>query len=120
MENQMKMEFLSKPENEYLAQIAVATFASQLEPTLEELGDIRTSVSEAVTNCIVHAYPNSCGTIWMCCQILNDNVLDIVIKDKGVGIPNINQARKPFFDSVNVKSNGKNGTIVHMRRKIKG
>lgn len=138
VENQMKMEFLSKPVNEYLARTVVATFASQLEPTLEELGDIRTSVSEAVTNCIVHAYPKTHGTIWLRCRILGGNVLDIVVKDKGVGIPDIEQARKPFFttggsersgmgftimesfmDTVEVKPNGKSGIIVHMRRQIK-
>ena len=137
-ENYMILEFPSKSTNEGFARSAVACFASQMDPTLEELGDIRTAVSEAVTNCIVHAYPDGFGIITMRCRILKDNILDIVIKDKGVGIPDVEQARRPafttggadrsgmgftimesFMTSFEVTSNPGKGTTVHMRRKIK-
>ncbi len=136
-ENHMILEFPSKSANEAFARSAVACFASQMDPTLEELGDIRTAVSEAVTNCIVHAYPNGLGTITIRCRILKDNVLDIVIKDKGVGIADIEQARRPmyttggddrsgmgftimesFMTKFSVTSKVGKGTSVHMRRKL--
>ena len=136
-ENFMTLEFPSKSANEAFARSAVACFASQMDPTLEELGDIRTAVSEAVTNCIVHAYPNGFGTIYIRCRILKDNVLDIVIKDKGIGIADIEQARRPmyttggddrsgmgftimesFMTSFSVTSKLGKGTSVHMRRKL--
>lgn len=136
-ENFMILEFPSKSCNEAFARSAVACFASQMDPTLEELGDIRTAVSEAVTNCIVHAYPNELGTIVLRCRILKDQVLDIVIKDKGIGIPDIEQARRPMFTtggsersgmgfsimesfmtSLTVSSEPGKGTTVHMRRKL--
>lgn len=136
-ENYMTLEFPSKSTNEGFARSAVACFAAQLDPTMEELGDIRTAVSEAVTNCIVHAYPDGLGTISLRCRILKDNVLDIVIKDKGVGIENLEQARKPMFTtggaersgmgftimesfmtSFSVSSKPGKGTTVHMRRKL--
>lgn len=136
-ENYMILEFPSKSTNEAFARSAVACFAAQLDPTLEELGDIRTAVSEAVTNCIVHAYPDGLGIITLRCRILKDNTLDIVIKDKGVGISNIEQARQPMFTtggtersgmgftimesfmtSFSVTSEPERGTCVHMRRKL--
>jgi stage II sporulation protein AB (anti-sigma F factor) len=136
-ENYMIIEFPSKYCNEAFARSAVACFASQLDPTLEELGDIRTAVSEAVTNCIVHAYPNELGTIILRCRILKDNILDIVVKDKGVGIPDVEQARRPMFTtggsdrsgmgftimesfmtSLEISSGEGKGTTVHMRRRI--
>ena len=136
-DNYMILEFPSKSSNEAFARSAVACFAAQLDPTLEELGDIRTAVSEAVTNCIVHAYPNELGTITMRCRILKDKTLDIVIKDKGVGIADVDQARKPMFTtggsersgmgftimesfmtSFTVTSVPGKGTSIHMRRKI--
>ncbi len=136
-ENYMILEFPSKSSNEAFARGAVACFAAQLDPTLEELGDIRTAVSEAVTNCIVHAYPNSLGIITLRCRILKDNMLDIVVKDKGVGIADIEQARRPmyttggaersgmgftimesFMTSIDITSEPGKGTTVHMRRKI--
>ena len=86
-DNYMILDFPSKSANEAFARSAVACFAAQMDPTLEELGDIRTAVSEAVTNCIVHAYPEKLGNITLRCRILKDNVLDIVIKDKGVRHP---------------------------------
>ena len=136
-ENYMILEFPSKSTNEAFARSAVACFAAQMDPTLEEMGDIRTAVSEAVTNCIVHAYPNSIGMITVRCRILKDNTLDIVIKDKGIGIENLEQARKPmyttggsersgmgftimesFMTSFDVVSVPGKGTSVHMRRKV--
>ena len=137
-DNYMILEFPSKSTNEAFARSAVACFAAQLDPTLEELGDIRTAVSEAVTNCIVHAYPEGYGTITLRCRMLKDNMLDIVIKDKGVGIPDLEQARRPAFTTGGVERSGMGftimesfmttfevtsqpgkGTTVHMRRKIR-
>ena len=136
-DNYMILEFPSKSTNEGFARSAVACFAAQMDPTMEELGDIRTAVSEAVTNCIVHAYPNGIGIIAMRCRILKDNVLDIVIKDKGIGIQNVDEARRPMFTTggndrsgmgftimesfmttFNVTSVPGKGTTVHMRRKL--
>ena len=135
--NFMILEFPSKSCNEAFARSAVACFAAQLDPTLEELGDIRTAVSEAVTNCIVHAYPQELGVITLRCRILKDNVLDIVVKDKGVGIADIEQARRPMFTTGGADRSGMGftimesfmtgfeltsepgkGTTVHMRRKL--
>ena len=96
-DNYMILDFPSKSTNEAFARSAVACFAAQMDPTLEELGDIRTAVSEAVTNCIVHAYPEKIGNITLRCRILKDNVLDIVVKDKGIGIIDLEQARRPAF-----------------------
>ena len=137
-ENYMILEFPSRSVNEGFARSAVACFASQMDPTLEELGDIRTAVSEAVTNCIVHAYPDDFGMITLRCRILKDNVLDIVIKDRGVGIADLEQAKRPtfttggaersgmgftimesFMTSFEVTSVPGKGTTVHMRRKIR-
>jgi stage II sporulation protein AB (anti-sigma F factor) len=136
-DNFMILEFPSKSSNEAFARSAVACFASQLDPTLEELGDIRTAVSEAVTNCIVHAYPDELGTIILRCRILKDNILDIVVKDKGIGISDIEQARRPMFTTggsersgmgftimesfmtnLTITSEPGKGTTVHMRRRI--
>ena len=96
-ENQMVLEFPSKSVNEAFARSAVACFAAQLDPTLDELGDIKTAVSEAVTNCIVHAYPDQIGTIIIRCRILPDRILDITVRDKGRGIENVTEARKPMY-----------------------
>ena len=136
--NHMILEFPSKSSNEAFARSSVACFAAQMDPTLEELGDIRTAVSEAVTNCIVHAYPNELGNIMMRCRILKDNTLDIVIKDKGIGIANLEEAKRPtyttggvdrsgmgftimesFMTSLEVNSQPGKGTTVHMRKKLK-
>ena len=137
-ENYMVLEFPSKSTNEAFARSAVACFAAQMDPTLEELGDIRTAVSEAVTNCIVHAYPDGFGMITLRCRILKDNVLDVVIKDRGVGIGDLEQARRPayttggadrsgmgftimesFMTSCDVTSAPGKGTTVHMRRRVR-
>ena len=136
-DNFMILEFPSKSSNEAFARSAVACFAAQMDPTLEELGDVRTAVSEAVTNCIVHAYPNEFGIITLRCRILKDNVLDIVVKDKGIGIPDVEQAKRPMFTTGGSDRSGMGipimesfmtsfeltsvpgkGTTVHMRRKL--
>ena len=136
-ENYMTLEFPSRSNNEAFARSAVACFAAQLDPTMEELGDIRTAVSEAVTNAIVHAYPDGLGMVTLRCRILKGNTLDIVVKDKGVGITDIVQARKPMFTtggadrsgmgftimesfmtSFDLTSEQGKGTTVHMRRKL--
>ena len=133
----MVLEFPSKSSNEAFARSAVACFAAQLDPTMEELGDIRTAVSEAVTNCIVHAYPQQLGTVVVRCRILKDNTLDIVVKDKGIGIADIEAARRPsyttggsersgmgftimesFMTDLEITSAPGKGTTVHMRRKL--
>lgn len=136
-ENYMILEFPSRSSNEAFARSAVACFAAQMDPTLEELGDIRTAVSEAVTNCIVHAYPDELGTITLRCRILKDNTLDIVVKDRGVGIDDVEKAMQPMFttggaersgmgltiidsfmSSMTITSIPGKGTTVHMRRKL--
>ena len=136
-ENYMILDFPSKSSNEAFARSAVACFAAQMDPTLEELGDIRTAVSEAVTNCIVHAYPERIGNITLRCRILKDNVLDILVKDKGIGIQDLEQARRPafttggndrsgmgftimesFMTNLDITSRPGKGTTVHMRRKL--
>ena len=111
-DNYMILEFPSKSTNEAFARSAVACFAAQMDPTLEELGDIRTAVSEAVTNCIVHAYPDELGIITLRCRILKDHVLDIVVKDKGVGISDIEQAKKPMFNTGGADRSGMGFTIL--------
>ncbi len=136
-ENYMQLEFPSRSANEAFARSAVACFAAQLDPTLDELGDIKTAVSEAVTNCIVHAYPDAIGPIVLKARILPDHVLDIVVKDRGRGIADVEQARKPMFTTGGEERSGmgitimesfmtdfklssapNKGTTVHMKRKI--
>ncbi len=136
-ENYMILDFPSKSANEAFARSAVACFAAQMDPTLEELGDIRTAVSEAVTNAIVHGYPDELGIITLRCRILKDNVLDIVIKDRGVGISDVEKAKQPMFTtggsdrsgmgftimesfmtSLTITSEPGKGTVVHMRRRL--
>jgi stage II sporulation protein AB (anti-sigma F factor) len=136
-DNYMILEFPSKSTNEAFARSAVACFAAQLDPTMEELGDIRTAVSEAVTNAIVHAYPNSLGIVTMRCRILKGQILDIVVKDKGIGIADVEQARRPayttggtersgmgftimesFMTNLEITSVPGKGTTVHMRRQL--
>lgn len=136
-DNYMQLEFPSKSVNEAFARAAVAAFAAQIDPTMDELGDIRTAVSEAVTNAIVHAYPNQIGTIKVKCRILKDNTIDIIVRDYGIGIPDLVKARQPMFttggaersgmgftimesfmSSLSVKSAEGKGTTVHMRRKL--
>ncbi len=136
-ENYMTLEFPSRSCNEAFARGAVACFAAQLDPTLDELGDIKTAVSEAVTNCIVHAYPDELGQIILKAKILDGNILDITVKDRGCGIADIEQAKKPMFTTGGAERSGMGltimesfmtqlritstvgkGTTVHMKRKI--
>ena len=136
-DNYMVLEFPSKSTNEGFARSAVAAFAAQMDPTLEELGDIRTAVSEAVTNCIVHAYRGTVGMIYITVVLSHEGGIRIVIKDKGVGIDDIDKARTPayttggnersgmgftimesFMTSFQVSSAPGKGTTVHMRRKL--
>ena len=96
MENEMELRFKGISENESFARMCAAAFASQLDPTLEQIADIKTAVSEAVTNCIVHAYCETIGEIILSGRITGDTV-SFLIKDSGVGIEDVERARKPFF-----------------------
>ena len=135
--NEAVLTFPSRSANEGLARAAAACFAAQLDPTLEEINDIKTAVSEAVTNCIVHAYPDQLGPVTLRLRLFGDNFLEIVVKDKGVGIPDVEQARRPmyttgggersgmgftimesFMDGVKVRSQPGKGTTVVLRRRI--
>lgn len=111
-ENEMKLEFVSKSNNEAFARIAVAAFVSQLDPTIEELADIKTAVSEAVTNSIIHGYENSNGIIKIISKIFA-NTIEIEISDSGKGIENIELARKPLYTSKsNLERSGMGFTIM--------
>ena len=135
--NEAVVEFPSRSSNEGFARAAAACFASQMDPTLNELEDIKTAVSEAVTNAIVHAYPDTIGRVVVKGRICRDNVLEITVKDRGRGIPDVEQARRPMFttggeersgmgftimesfmDTVKVRSTPGKGTTVTMRRRI--
>lgn len=138
VKNEMKLEFLSKSNNEAFARIVVACFASQIDPTIEEVADIKTAVSEAVTNSIIHAYPNSDGTVKVSAK-LYENEIEIEISDTGIGISDIEEAREPlytsksglersgmgftimenFMDSLKVESIVGLGTKITMSKKIK-
>ena len=96
VKNEMKIEFLSKSANEAFARIAVAAFATQLDPTIEEIADIKTSVSEAVTNSIIHAYPNTEGIVKVRAK-LYENEIEIEVSDNGEGIENIEEAKEPLY-----------------------
>lgn len=136
--NYIKLEFPSKSANEAFARSAIAAFAAQLDPTLDELGDIRTAVSEAVTNAIVHAYPEELGVVFLKARILRGDTLELTVKDKGRGIPDVKQAMEPLFstggedrsgmgftimesfmDKLQVRSRPGKGTTVTMRRQIR-
>ena len=137
-DNEMKLEFLSKSSNEAFARIAVAAFAAQLDPTIEELADIKTAVSEAVTNCIIHGYEEQEGIIKIECKLFV-NSIEIIISDEGKGIEDIDKAKEPlytskpdlersgmgftimesFMDNVEVDSVLGVGTKVTMSKKIK-
>lgn len=111
-ENEMKLEFVSKSSNEAFARITVAAFASQLDPTIEELADIKTAVSEAVTNCIIHGYENTIGMVKIECK-LKDNWIEIQISDSGKGIENIELAKKPLYTTkANLERSGMGFTIM--------
>ena len=98
MENKVKLEILSKSANEAFARIAVAAFVSQIDPTIEELADIKTAVSEAVTNSIIHGYEEKEGIIYINC-ILKNREITIEVKDNGIGIENIEMAKEPLYTS---------------------
>ncbi len=98
MENKVKLEILSKSANESFARIAVAAFVSQIDPTIEELADIKTAVSEAVTNSIIHGYEEKEGIIYITC-ILKNREITIEVKDNGIGIENIEMAKEPLYTS---------------------
>ena len=136
--NEAAVSFLSRSSNEGFARTAAACFAAQLDPTLEELGDIKTAVSEAVTNCTVHAYPDNIGRVMLRLRIMQGGRLEIVVKDWGRGIEDVKRAREPLFttggaersgmgftimesfmDKLRVRSSPGRGTTVTMLRTIK-
>ena len=120
--NYIKLEFPSKSSNEGFARMAAAAFAAQLDPTLEELGDIKTAVSEAVTNCIVHAYPDTVGRIRMRLRILPENRLEIAVQDWGRGEERSGMGftiMESFTDKLRVRSRPGRGTTVTMLRTIR-
>ncbi len=136
--NEMKISFPSSSCNESLARSVISAFAAQLDPSVSEIGEIKTAVSEAVTNCIVHAYRGTSGKIELLARRLDGNMLYIKIRDNGCGIPDIEQAMTPlytsapeeeraglgfalmenFMDKVTVRSVCGKGTTVIMKRKI--
>ena len=135
--NQVIMEFPSRSANEGFARAAAACFAAQLDPTLEEVNDIKTAVSEAVTNAIVHAYPDTIGKVRMRLRLREEGMLEILVRDWGVGIPDVEQSRAPlyttggaeragmgftimesFMDRMRVRSTPGKGTTVTLRKKI--
>ena len=97
-ENEMKLEFISKSNNEAFARISVAAFAAQLDPTVEELADIKTAVSEAVTNSIIHGYEDTEGIVKVSCKIIRNSIV-VEVSDNGKGIENVEEARKPLYTS---------------------
>ena len=112
IENEMKLEFLNKGANEAFARITVAAFASQLDPTIEELADIKTAVSEAVTNCIIHAYENRQGIIKINAKLKEDEII-IQISDNGKGIENVDVAKEPLYTTKpNLERSGMGFTIM--------
>ncbi len=136
--NETKIRFLSLSVNESFARSVAAAFASQCDPTVQELGEIKTAVSEAVTNAIVHGYRNATGTVEMTLRLYCGDVLTIIVRDKGSGIENIEQAMTPLFttaaeeersglgfsvmdsfmDKLRVKSCVGKGTTVTMEKKL--
>lgn len=135
--NEMKLSFKSKSINESFARGAVASFLMQLDPTVAELADIKTAVSEAVTNCIVHAYPDGEGMIYITAKVLDGRVFTVSVRDRGCGIPDIKQAMEPMFttggeeraglgfavmqsftDKLRVSSRLEKGTTVTMTKRL--
>ncbi len=111
-ENYIKIEFPSRSVNEGFARAAAAAFAAQLDPTLDEVNDIKTAVSEAVTNAIVHAYPQELGKITMKLRLFADSSMEIIIRDWGVGIPDVEKAREPLFTTGDAQRSGMGFTIM--------
>lgn len=135
--NKFSMNMMSRSANEGFARSTVAAFAAQLDPTLEEINDIKTAVSEAVTNCIVHAYRETLGKIYISGEILDNNTIRIKVRDSGCGIENIQKAMEPLFttvggeraglgfavmqsftDDIRVRSKPQKGTTVTLIKKI--
>ena len=110
--NEMNVSFFSRSANEGFARASVAAFAAQLDPTVDELSEIKTAVSEAVTNCIVHAYRDTIGTIYIKAQIYEDGRLVIRVRDKGCGIENIEQAMEPMFTTGGEERSGLGFTVM--------
>ena len=104
--NEMKMVIDALSINEGYCRVAVATFVAQLDPTIDELNDIKTSVSEAVTNCIVHAYPKKKGKIYITVRLYADGLARVIIKDKGIGTEDIKKAREPLFTTAGGERSG--------------
>ncbi len=111
-ENEMTLTFPSRSANEAFARAAVACFAAQLDPKLEELNDIKTAVSEAVTNAVVHAYPDELGTVTGAAVSCRMSVLEIVVKDHGIGIDDVAKARTPMFTTGGAERSGMGFTIM--------
>ena len=137
--DEMKLTVQAKSVNESFCRVAVAAFVSRLDPTVDEISDIKTAVSEAVTNCIVHAYSAYCGKIYITAALYNDNMLTVRIRDTGVGIQDVKKAREPlyttggddrsglgfsvmecFSDKLKVTSKEGKGTTVTIYKKIRG
>ena len=112
IKNEMKLEFMSKSANESFARISIAAFVSQLDPTIEEIADIKTAISEAVTNSIIHAYPDKEGLVKINSRLYEDEI-EIEVSDTGVGIENVEEARKPLYTSKgNLERSGMGFTII--------
>lgn len=137
VKNSFNMTLMSRSSNESFARATVSAFATQLDPTLEEISDIKTAVSEAVTNCIVHAYKDKIGKIYISAELVEPNSIKIKIRDKGCGIENIQKAMEPlyttvggeraglgfavmqsFMDDIKVRSSVGKGTTITMIKKI--
>lgn len=135
--NTVKITFPSRSVNEGFARSALSTFAAQADPTLDELADVKTAVSEAVTNCIVHAYANTIGPITLTAALYEDGTLRVAVADKGCGIPDVSKAMEPLFttggaeraglgfavmesfmDSVKVRSAPGKGTRVTLSKRL--
>ena len=139
IQNEVKLSFWSRSANEGFARVAVSSFIAQLDPTVDELSDIKTAVSEAVTNCIVHGYRDTLGIVSMTLRILEGNTVYIKIRDKGCGIADVKQAMQPLFttapeeeraglgfavmesfmDKLRVSSRPERGTTVVMTKQIR-
>ena len=137
--NEMDLKFLSRSSNESFARAAVAAFVAQIDPTIDELADIKTAVSEAVTNCIVHAYRENLGMIYINVKLFENGTIAIRVRDKGCGIENVKKAMEPlyttdttgersgmgfsfmeaFMDEVIVESEPEKGTAVTMKKHIR-
>lgn len=110
--NQATVQFLSRSNNEAFARTTAACFAAQLDPTLDELNDLKTAVSEAVTNAIVHGYPDTIGKVTMIMKLFEDNTVEITVKDRGVGIADLEQARMPLYTTGGAERAGMGFTIM--------